>query len=143
MFGTHNRLAWPTVSSDLWRDMHLNGAGSSVGNTSWEPAAVFAESGDTFVLRLEVAGVAAESLEIDLEGEHLTVSGERPAPGESEGHKVLMSEIPWGRFRRKFRLGPVADRDAIKATYRDGVLEITVPKVQQARPRRIPVSTAA
>ena len=144
MLGTQNRLAWPVVSSDFWRDMQaLTGNGEVNGRALWKPAAMVVESDEAFVLRLEIPGVTADSLDVDLDGEYLTISAERPAPATAEGHKVLMAEVPWGRFNRRFRLGSEVDRDAVSAALREGLLEITVPKRQEARPRRIPVSTEA
>ena len=144
MVGTRNRLAWPMVSSDFWRDMHtLSGNGDTNGQSLWRPAATVSEGDEAFVVRLEIPGVASDTLEVDLDGEFLTVAGERPEPVAGEGYRILMAEVPWGRFHRRFRLGSQVDRDAISATYREGLLEITAPKRQEARPRRIVVSTEA
>lgn len=144
MLGTQNRLAWPLVSSDLWRDMQsISRNGATNGRALWTPAATVAETDDALMLRLEVPGVAVDTIEVDLDGDHLSVSGERPGPTVGEDYKVLVAEIPWGRFHRRLRLGSDVDRDAIEASYRDGLLEITIPKSQEARPRRIPVSTSA
>ncbi len=144
MPGTLNRLAWPVVSSDFWRDVHtLNEKRDTNGRALWKPAALVVESDEGFVLRLEVPGVAANSIDINLDGEYLTVSGERPEPTVGEESKIVMAEVPWGRFHRSFRMGSEADRDAISATHREGLLEITVPKRQDARPRTIPISTEA
>ena len=144
MLGTQNRLGWPSVSSDIWRDMQtLAGEGRTNGHRVWRPAATVSEGEDRFSIRLEVPGVDAQAIDVDLDGVYLTVRGERPAPVEVEGSTVLLSEIAWGPFERRFRLGSEADREAIEATFRDGVLEIAVPKRQEARPRRIPVTTSA
>jgi HSP20 family protein len=101
------------------------------------------ESESEFTLSLDVPGVDRGTLELDLDGEYLSIRGERPAPMQDETHKVLLTEAPCGTFHRRFRLGAGLDRDAIRAEYRDGLLEISVPKREEARPRRIPVSTGA
>lgn len=144
MNGTQSRLSWPVVSSDFWRDMQLFGEnGDSNGRTHWKPAALVAESDDGFLITLEVPGVTTDSIEIDVDGEHLTIAGERPEPTAADAYRILRAEAPWGRFHRRFRLGSDVDRDAISASHRAGMLEITVPKRQEAKPRRIPVSTEA
>lgn len=144
MVGTRNRLEWPVVSSDFWRDMHtISGNGTSTTRRAWTPAGLVVEHKDSFVLRLAIPGVDIESVEVDLDGHDLTVSGERVAPDSGEDTRVLVAELPWGRFHRSFRLGSEVDRESIGAVYRNGLLEITVPKAQEARPRRIPVSSEA
>ena len=142
MLGTQNRLAWPVVSSDFWRDMQVFDGGRET-RMPWKPAAVVAESDTSFTLRLAVPGIAPDSIEVDLDGDTLSIAGERAAPEQGEGEKVLLSELSWGRFHRSFRLGAEADREGVTASYRDGMLEIAVPKRHEARPRRIPVSTEA
>ena len=65
MLGTQNRLAWPVVSSDLWRDMQtLTGNGGANGHALWKPAAMVVESDEAFVLRLEGPGITADSLDL-------------------------------------------------------------------------------
>ena len=144
MLTTRNRIvAWPIVSSDLWRDMNaLNGSGQLKRESSWTPATSVVESDHVFTLRVEVPGVRLDSLEVELDGVHLSVSGEREGLARSEDERVHLSEMPWGRFERRFRLGSEVDRDGISASSADGILEIRVPKRQEARPRRIPVSTS-
>ena len=143
MVTTRDRLvAWPVVSSDLWRDMKAANGQERLNDPSWTPAASVVESDHSFTLYMELPGVPEESLSVDLDGTSLTVSGERGAKVEDSGEKWLLSEIAWGRFERRFRLGSEVDRDGITATYRDGILEIAVPKSKEARPRRIPVSVS-
>lgn len=144
MFGTQNRISWPIVSSDIWRDMHpVNGERDRAEQRHWTPAAFVTESDTEFTLRLDIPGVNSGTLEVDLGGEYLSITGERPAPSMDETRKILVSEGLWGRFHRRFRMGPGLNREGITADYRDGVLEITVPKREEARPRRIAVSTEA
>lgn len=145
MLGTRNRIVtWPMVSSELLRDPRVaDGRDSTRVDATWRPAALVSESDTGFTLQLDVPGVSVDSLAVDLDGELLTVAGERRAPDDEEGRSVVLSEMAWGAFQRRFRLGADVDRDGVTAAYRDGVLDIWVPKRQEARPRRIPVSNGA
>ncbi|MDH3224693.1 MAG: Hsp20/alpha crystallin family protein [Gemmatimonadota bacterium] len=145
MVTARNRLVtWPFVSSDFWRDMNVNDAQTeSELAATWTPRARVTESSDQYTLRLEVPGADPSGLDVELNGEFLVASGHIPGPDSESGEKLLLSESFWGRFERRFRLKSAVDRDAITADYVDGILTIKVPKRQEARPRRIPVSTSA
>ena len=143
MIGTRNRIVtWPMISSDFLREFKAHSGSLAVNkNTAWMPTALVSEADDAFSLRLEVPGVSVDSLDVDLDGEYLTVSGDRERSLDDETGKVLISEIAWGGFRRRFRFGTQMDPEGVIASYKNGILEITVPKKQEARPRRIPVTT--
>ena len=138
MLATRNRIApWPMVSSGIWRDS--NGA---EGHSGWTPAASVVETDDAFMLYLEVPGVTPDSIAVDLNGEHLVVSGERAPFTPSEDGRVISSEMAWGRFVRRFRVGSGVDRENVSATYQNGILAIEAQKSTEARPRRIPVTVS-
>ncbi|NNF28686.1 MAG: Hsp20/alpha crystallin family protein [Gemmatimonadetes bacterium] len=144
MVATHNRIvAWPLVSSDLWRDMTPHNGASNQNAPAWTPRAVLTESDEAYTLKLEIPGADATTLNVELEGEFLVVSGHVPGVAADSNEKVLLSESPWGAFARRFRIRSAVDRDAISAEYVDGLLTIRVPKHQAARPKRIPVTTSA
>ena len=95
--------------------------------------------GDAFVIEFDLPGVALEKIDLDLERNVLTVRAERmPRNGDGE---MLASERPRGVFSRQLVLGDNLDLDRIEAAYVAGVLRLTVPVAERAKPRRIEVTT--
>ncbi|MCW2779632.1 MAG: heat shock protein Hsp20 [Marmoricola sp.] len=93
--------------------------------------------GDTFVLEFDLPGAAKETIDIDVERNVLTVRAERAV--RSGDWERLTSERPYGLFSRQLVLGDNLDLDAIDAKYADGVLRLTVPVAERAKPRKIEV----
>jgi HSP20 family protein len=100
------------------------------------------ESDDAFTLHVELPGVAADDVEVSLEDDVLTVSGERRFYADRETDGFRRIERSFGRFHRSVRLPDRVDADRVRATHRDGVLMISVPKAEDAKPRRIAVEVA-
>ena len=95
------------------------------------------EDGDRFVLEAAVPGISPDSLNIKVEDNLLTIEGERSAPEGMD--KVIQAERSFGSFARKIRLSGHVDRDAIQAEYENGILTVTLPKAEEAKPRQIEV----
>jgi HSP20 family protein len=96
--------------------------------------------GDSFVLEFDLPGVQPDALDIDVERNVLTVRAERPAVnGDGE---MLAAERPTGLFSRQLVLGDNLDLDRLEAHYEAGVLRLTVPVAEKAKPRRIEVTTS-
>jgi HSP20 family protein len=93
--------------------------------------------GDQFVLEFDLPGVRAESIDLDVERNVLTIRAERTA-GNGDW-QMLASERPRGAFSRQLVLGDNLDLERIEAAYRDGVLRLVVPVAEKAKPRRIEV----
>jgi HSP20 family protein len=93
--------------------------------------------GDQFVLEFDLPGVRAESIDLDVERNVLTIRAERTA-GNGDW-QMLASERPRGAFSRQLVLGDNLDLERIEAGYRDGVLRLVVPVAEKAKPRRIEV----
>ena len=94
--------------------------------------------GDRFYLHFDLPGIDPDSVDITVEKNTLTVAVERTWTPDSDA-SVLMSERPHGRFNRQFFLGEGLDADRIEAGYDHGVLTITIPVAEQAKPRKITV----
>ena len=95
--------------------------------------------GDHFVVHFDLPGVDPSSIDLTVEKNVLTVSAERhwePA----EGNQVVVAERPQGRFSRQLFLGEGLDAERVTASYRDGVLTVTVPVSERAKPRRVEIS---
>ena len=112
MMGTTNRPA--VMPMDAWRE------------------------GDRFVIEFDLPGIARESIELDVERNVLTVRAERVA--RNGDWEMLASERPRGVFSRQLVLGDNLDLEHIEAAYDGGVLRLTVPVAERAKPRKIEVS---
>ena len=97
--------------------------------------------GDELVLEVDLPGVDAASIDVTVEKNVLTVYAERKR-ASADGTETLIGERPHGRFRRQLFLGDALDTDRIDASYRDGVLAITLPVAERAKPRRITVRSS-
>jgi HSP20 family protein len=118
-----------------------NGAESSA-TADWIAPADIAEFGDRFVLKLDVPGVVISAINITLDKGVLAISGERGKEAAAEGLERSRVERPQGRFYRRFTLPDTVDAAGVKATVRDGILEVVIPKQEKVQPRRIEVAAA-
>ena len=96
-------------------------------------------SGESFVAHIDLPGVDPGSIDIDVEDRTLTIRAQR-APAAVEGAQWLSRERPTGTFARQLSLGTGLALDQISAEYRDGVLALTIPVAEEAKPRKISVS---
>jgi HSP20 family protein len=94
--------------------------------------------GDHYVLSADLPGVDPGSVDVDIDGQLLTIRAERTARGD-EGVKWLARERSAGSFHRQFTLGEGVDSERISATYDNGVLSVTVPVSERAKPRKVAV----
>lgn len=113
---------------------------SSGATADWAPAVDIEEYADKFVLTADVPGVDPETIELTLEKGVLTLSGSRAAAAEPAGVERRRVERATGRFHRRFALPDTVDSEAVSASNRNGVLEITIPKRPQAQARKITVT---
>ncbi|MDG5486075.1 Hsp20/alpha crystallin family protein [Mycolicibacterium gadium] len=95
--------------------------------------------GDAFIVELDLPGVDPDSLDLDVERNVLTVHARRPAL-DSE-REMVAAERPRGVFSRQLFLGETLDTERIEADYSGGVLRLTIPVAERAKPRRIQIST--
>ena len=130
------------MRTDPFRDLdrlaqQLVGAGTST-RPSVMPLDAWRE-GDAFVLEFDLPGVQPETLDIDVERNVLTVRAERPS--KNGDWEMLAAERPTGLFSRQLVLGDNLDLDRLEARYDAGVLRLTVPVAERAKPRKIEVTT--
>src|SRR4051794_38933440 len=97
--------------------------------------------GERFVVEFDLPGVAPDTLDIDVERNVLTVRAERPA--RSGDWEPLASERPKGLFSRQLVLGDNLDLDRVQADYDSGVLRLTIPVAEKAKPRKVEVRTGS
>ena len=127
------------MRTDPFRD--LDRLTQQVFGTAARPAVMPMDAwrdGEQFIVELDLPGVQADSLDIDVERNVLTVRAERPALDQSR--EMVSAERPRGVFSRQLFLGDNLDTDKIEANYHDGVLRLTIPVAERAKPRRIEIS---
>ena len=96
--------------------------------------------GDEFIVQFDLPGVDASSIDLTLERNVLTVKGERRFTRQ-EADEIIAAERPQGVFTRQLFLGDTLDGERISAAYHDGVLTLTIPVSERAKPRRVEIST--
>jgi HSP20 family protein len=115
-----------------------SGAGASSA-PAWAPPVDISERKDAYVLTVELPGVKVEDLEISFQDGLLTIQGERPLTQNSTEEQFHVLERRYGLFRRSITLPLHVKADAIEASAEDGVLQVVVPKMEEAQPKRIDV----
>ena len=99
------------------------------------------EEGDNFVVKAEIPGLKKEEIEVNLTGDMITISGEKKKEEKVEKKDYYRLERSYGSFTRSFRLPKEVQTDKAKATFKDGVLEVKVPKTEEAKKKekKVPV----
>lgn len=141
--------AWPTL--DRWSNLRdeLNSLFdlpllANVNRrdlfSGWSPALDLYQNNDNLVAVMELPGMRKEDIEISLHDGTLTVAGERKS-SFSNGERAERTERCVGSFRRSITLPARVDSNKVNATYHDGILTVTLPKAEEAKPKRIQVAS--
>jgi HSP20 family protein len=138
-FEDMNRL-WEQVNHLFEQSVTQTGRETIMAQT-WAPAVDIIETDTAIILRLELAGISSKEIDIQISEDTLTVKGERKL-ASTEG-KLLRSERQYGPFQRSFTLGMPINKDNVVASYRDGVLDITLPKREEVAPRQVKIDVQA
>jgi HSP20 family protein len=109
---------------------------------SWSPAVDIYEQNGNIVLKAELPGVEPKDVDVRVENNVLTLRGERKLDNEVKRENYHRIERAYGSFSRSFTLPSVVDTEKIKAEYRDGVLRMTLPKRDEAKPKQITINVA-
>ena len=108
--------------------------------SGWTPPLDVFEEKDNFVVKAELPGMKKEDIEVSFHDGSLSLSGERQSETQHEAAEVYRTERFFGRFQRTVTLPAAVAADKIKAAYKDGVLTVTLPKTEEAKPKQIDVS---
>ncbi len=108
--------------------------------SGWTPALDVHENKDNFVVRAELAGMKREDIEVSLHDGALSISGERKTEKQYEESEACRTERFFGKFQRTVTLPAPVAADKVKAQYKDGILTITLPKTEEAKPKQIDVN---
>ena len=105
----------------------------------WNPVVDLYEKDDSFMIKAELPGVDKNDINIDLKDRLLTLSGERTYDNEVKEENYYRRERTYGKFQRAFTLPADVDSDEIKAEYKDGVLQIEIPKPEEKRAKQVTI----
>ena len=126
-----NRLfdfSWPSRDSGLF--------------SGWSPTLDVFDDKDHLVVQVELPGMKKEEIDIAMHEGVLTVSGERKTEGERKEGEMFRSERYFGKFQRSVTLPVAVDAKKVKATYKEGILTIDLPKAEEAKPKQIAISVS-
>lgn len=105
----------------------------------WSPAVDIFETSDSIVMKAELPGVSRDNIDIQVQDNTLMLKGERKFEREVKEENYLRIERSYGAFQRAFNLPTVVRQDKIKAVFKDGVLEVTMPKADEAKPTQVKI----
>lgn len=142
-------LAWPSIGrlttlhdeiNRLFEEPLSHLALNSQLLSGWTPRLDVYEDKDNVYVKAEVPGMKREDIEVSLHDGTLSLSGERKSETKSEGTEQYRTERFFGRFERTISLPAPVATDKVKAEYKDGILAVTLPKTEEAKPRKIEVN---
>jgi len=136
-FGEMNQLR--SQVNTLFEQMLTRGGGELNTTQAWAPSVDIWETETAIVLHVEVAGIKPEDIDVSITGDTLTIKGERKAQKEEKGKQYVRIERSYGAFQRSFTLGVPIDQTGVKAQSKDGVLEVTLPKREEVKPKQVKV----
>ena len=128
----------PMLAHALGLHAQQQGSGRAA-TTAWAPALDISERKDAYLVTVELPGVEADDLEITLEDGLLTIQGERHFAHDSSEQQFHRVERRYGAFRRSITLPAQVQAEQIEASFDNGVLQIVVPKMEEATPKRIQI----
>jgi HSP20 family protein len=103
----------------------------------WSPPVEMYEKQDKFIVRVELPGMKKDDVDISLVGDTLTISGERKPEEGIKDEEYLRCELCYGKFSRSITLPSAVDIGKVEATYENGILLISLPKAEEAKPKKI------
>jgi HSP20 family protein len=114
---------------------------SEVGDKIWLPAVDVSETNAEILVRADLPGMTQKDIDVNLRDNVLTIKGEKKHKKEKKKEHYYIEERCYGSFNQSFTLPARVEQEKIKATFKSGVLTITLPKVEGAKPKKIAIST--
>lgn len=115
------------------------GEGEELAMGVWSPAVDIYETEESIVLKAEIPGIDKKEVSIEVKDNMLILKGERKFEKEIKEENYHRMERAYGSFQRTFTLPNIIKKENVKAKYKDGILEITLPKVKEAKPKHVKV----
>ncbi len=144
-FGLSSMDRWePFRVSDIQTEVNrlfdnFFGRPTSMSGRTWAPAVDMYATKDDLVITLELPGVSEKDVSVSITGDLLTIKGERRFENQVKEQDLLHVERTYGKFERVIQLPMAVQADRVKATYREGVLEIKLPKAEELKPKEIKI----
>ncbi len=144
----HNpRTGWGLIDDEFdnlfqgfFRPLRRVGEGTQAPAEGMAPALDVLERDNEYVVRAEMPGINKDNIEVTLADGVLTIAGEsRQESEEKEGERLIRRERRYGKYTRTLRVGTQVDEKSVKAAYKDGILEVTLPKAEEVKPKKITV----
>jgi HSP20 family protein len=145
---TRELAAFPTDVLNMQREINrmfdsfFRGGVQDDGNmfpSVWTPAVDVAEHDNEYVVKVELPGVSKDDVKITMHDSTLTIRGEKKQEKETKESNYHRVERSYGSFQRSFTLPSTVKSDRIEAAYKDGILTISLPKAEEAKPKQIEV----
>jgi HSP20 family protein len=112
---------------------------NTIGFETWSPRTDFIENDKEFKVHLDLPGMTKNDIKVNFQDGRLSISGERKQAAENEKDDYIRRERYYGSFYRTFTLPEAVKEDKIKATFKDGVLWVTVPKAEVSKPKEVKI----
>lgn len=123
----------------LFDDFFTTASLEPTGERNWTPAVDIIEENDKYLLKAELPGIKEKDIRLNVENNTLTLQGERKEEKEIKEGKCHRTERFYGTFYRAFQLPNNLETDKIKAHYKDGILEVELPKSAESKPKQIEI----
>ena len=133
----------PLVNLRTFEDAFTRMLSEPQSNRPWAPAVDIYESGQELVLKADLPDVDQKDIDVRVENQTLTLAGERRFEQQDEGKAYHRIERNYGKFVRSFAVPNTFDTENIRAEYKNGVLTVTLPKKEAAKPRQIKIELKA
>ena len=109
---------------------------------AWAPSVDIHEDENSITVKADLPGVKMEDIDIEMQDDTLTIKGERKFEDEENRHGYVRIERSYGSFQRSFNVGVPVQADHINASYRDGLLTVTLPKAEHVKPKKVEIKVA-
>jgi len=113
--------------------------GEEISQGSWVPAVDIYETNEAIVIKAELPGITAQDISVEVKDNTLTLKGEKKFEKEVQEENYHRVERSYGSFQRAFTLPGTIQQEKVKAKFKDGILEINLPKVEEAKPKQVKV----
>lgn len=124
----------------LFNESYTDAGSEGVALTTWTPSVDVFEEENAYLIKLELPEISREDVKVNLNENTLTITGERRLENEEKRDSYHRIERSYGQFYRSFALPPNVNAEAIKAQFKDGMLRLTLPKREEAKPKQIEVN---
>ena len=138
-----NLQSFQNEMNRIFNEFFRGGNGEEAGSelSTWTPPVDIHETDDALVIKAELPGISKDDISIDVHQNTLTLRGQRKHEAEVKQDNYHRMERAYGTFQRSFVLPTMIDQEKVQATFKDGVLELHLPKLESAKPRRIAINS--